>query len=251
MKNPARAVGLAATLLLLTACGSSGGKGGSTPASTQSKSVSSTPKPLPFNASGLLGGSAHPNFPKGTPGKVSVVQVGPLDTSQSILLFAFRNNTPEGISHVDWTATARSGGKIVSTGSSQGTSPSQVQPGEVGLSYIYFENSKAIPDNTDYEFKAESSPINTESFNTAPLKVTEANLSGDAVVGSATNKTGASTDGPYEAPVYCFKGDKLLRYTGGFAEQDGPIKAGGKATFTVDLYGEKCPTFAVGVSGYF
>jgi hypothetical protein len=238
---------LAATLLPLTACGSSGGdddaKGGSTTAST--------PKPLPFNASGLLGGNAQPNFPKGTPGKVSVVQVGPLDTSQGILLFAFRNNTPEGISHVDWSATARSGGAIVSTGSSQGTTPAQVQPGEVGLSYIFFENSKAIPDDTEYEFKAESSPIDTESFNTAPLKVTEANLAGGAVVGSATNETGASTQGPYSVPVYCFDGDNLLRYRGGFAEQDGPIEAGGKATFTVDLFGEKCPTFAVGVDGYF
>ena len=55
---------------------------------------------------------------------MSVVQIGPLvedGIGSATLPFAFRNNTSEGISHVDWTGTARSGGSIVATGSSQGT----------------------------------------------------------------------------------------------------------------------------------
>lgn len=120
---------LAATVIPLTACGSSDAapdESGSTAASTPTDGASATDEtedtgtvePLPFNASGLLAGNAQPTFPDGDPGEVSVVQIGPLDLSQGILLFAFRNNTAEGISHVDWSATARSDGAIVSTGSS-------------------------------------------------------------------------------------------------------------------------------------
>lgn len=150
---------LAATILPLAACGSSDevpAGGGSAAASSPSEDAAGDPgnaedsggeevEPQPFNASGLLGGNAKPNFPDGDPGEVSVVQVGPLDPDQGILLFAFRNNTSQGISHVDWAATARSGGKIVSTGSSQGTEPAQVQPGEVGLGYIFFREQRGHP----------------------------------------------------------------------------------------------------------
>ena len=61
----------------------------------------------------------------------------------------------------------------------------------------------------------------------------------------------ASTEGPYSVAIYCFDGDNQLRQTGSYAEQDGPIEDGGTVTFTVDLYGEECPKFVVGVGGYF
>lgn len=255
---------LAATLLPLTACSSADDPdpAGSTPASTPDEvappsDTEETPieetavEPLPFNASGLLGGTARPRFDDGETGEVSVVQVGPLDIDQGILLFAFRNNTAEGISHVDWTATARSGGSIVGTGSSQGTIPAQVAPGDVGLGYIFFENAGAIPENAEYEFAVETSPVDTTSYNTAPLTVTEVNLVGEAIVGSATNETGASTEGPYSVAMYCFEGNDLAWYTSSFTEQDGPIEDGGTATFTVDLYGDKCAKYVIGVGGYF
>lgn len=258
------AAALAATMLPLTACSSAGDpdKAGSTPASTPdetapqpseatTKTEEAELEPLPFNASGLLGGTARPRFADGETGEVSVVQVGPLDNDRGILLFAFRNNTTEGISHVDWTATARSGGSIVGTGSSQGTIPAQVTPGEVGLGYIFFENAAAIPGNAEYEFAVETSPVDTTSYNTAPLKVTEVNLVGQAIVGSATNQTGASTEGPYSVAMYCFDGNDLAWYTSSFTEQDGPIEDGGIATFTVDLYDDTCSKYVIGVDGYF
>lgn len=164
---------------------------------------------LPFNSSGLLGGTAQPSFPDGDPGEVSVVQIGPLDVQRGTLVFAFRNNTSETISHVDWTATARSGGSIVGTGSSQGATPSWVAPGEAGLAYIYFETAAQIPDGTEYEFAVGSSPADTTSYNTAPLKVTEANLVGTSIVGGATNNTGADATGPFSVSIYCFDGDNL------------------------------------------
>lgn len=256
MKIPLRLAAVATAALLLSSCASSNSS-----ANVESDSTStSVPSPaesdvvvesLPFNSSGLLGGTAQPNFADGEAGEVAVVQVGPLDLASGTLVFAFRNNTSEGISHVDWDATARNAGSIVATGSSQGTTPSQVQPGEVGLAYIYFENGEAIPEGTEYEFSAQTSSTDPTPYNTAPFTVTEATLSGDAIVGGATNKTGADATGPFSVSVYCFDGDTLLSQFRGFTEQDGDIAADGTVTFTESLYGASCPTFAVGVGGYF
>lgn len=251
-------ISLACSLVLtLAACGGAhGGSSGESPASVTTNATSVAPvKPLPFNASGLLGGAAAPNLPVGAPNKVSVVQTGRLDADMSgaaKLPFAFRNNTGSGISHVDWTATARSGGKIVATASSQGTIPAQVQPGEVGLAFIYFGPGEPIPPaDAEYEFKAKTSAADQDSYNTAALKVTEASTSGDSIVGAAVNSTGKPVEGPFSVGVYCFDGDKLLGEHGAFTEQDGPAAADEQVTFSVPLYGASCPTFAVGVGGYF
>ena len=206
---------------------------------------------LPFNASGLLGGNAKPNFPDGEPGTVSVVQIGPLEKDSGTLLFAFRNNTSEEISDVDWIGTATSGGKIVGTGNSQGGIPAQVPSGEVGLAYIYFDNAKSIPKDAKYEFTVKTAPVDTSSYNTAPIKVTQANLAGESIVGGATNETGVVAEGPYSVWVYCFKGDKIQAQHLTFATETGRVAPGDKVTFSVDLYGDKCPTFIVGVGGYF
>jgi hypothetical protein len=61
----------------------------------------------------------------------------------------------------------------------------------------------------------------------------------------------AWVSGAYSVSVYCFGGDKLLRQHGTFAEQQGPVAAGGQVTFSANLYGATCPTFAVGVDGWF
>lgn len=208
-------------------------------------------RPLPFNAGGLLGGNAQPKFQDGEPGIVSVVQIGPLNVNSGTLPFAFRNNTREGIAHVDWTGTATVGGKIVATGSSQGAIPAQVKPGEVGLAYIYFGNSKSIPKEAKYEFTAETSRVDTSSFNSAPIKVTQATVAGGSIVGGATNQTGAEAQGPYSVQVYCFKGDAIQTHHLTFAEQDGKVASGGKVTFSLNLYDDTCQTFTVGVDGYF
>jgi hypothetical protein len=259
--NLLRIVIAGALLFVLVACGGSSGRSGDASAPAESSKARSSAKPsgpvaaLPFNAGGLLAGTAAPNFPEGEQGKVTVVQVGALDehTSGSAKLpFLFRNNTNEGISHVDWTGTARSGGAIVATGSSQGTVPAQVKPGEVGLAFIFFDGTAKLPPaDAEYAFTVKTSPADQDAYNTAPLKVTEANSSGDALVGAAVNQTGESVEGPFSVDAYCFDGDKVLGEHGDFAEQDGPIATDGQVTFSASLFGANCPTFAVGVGGYF
>jgi hypothetical protein len=265
--KPVRGVAVLTALILpLGACGSSpdetADRGSTASESPSDRGSASTEEAdgqddaveveaLAFNASGLLGGNIEPDLPPGEKGEVSVIQVGPLLKDSGILLFAFRNNTTDAISHVDWTASARSGGSLVSSGTSQGTIPAQVASGEVGLAYIYFDNADAIPAKTEYEFSADSTVADTSSYNSAPLKVTEANLVGGAIVGGAVNDSGAAVTGPYSVAIYCFNGDKLVDYVGDFAEPDGDLEDGDTVTFAADLYGDKCSSFVVGVDGYF
>lgn len=237
------------TAAALTACGSSddnSNDGGET-RSEKATNVAAQP----YNVGGFLGGNADPNLPEGEQGEVSVVQIGPLNKDSGTLLFAFRNNTNEEIAHIDWSATARSGGEVVGSGSSQGTSPVQVQPGEVGFSYIYFDNGEALPDDTEYEFSSDSAPAGPSFYNTAPFTVTEANLVGDAIVGSATNETGNKVSGPYSVRIYCFEGDDLVSDIKTYASPDGDLDDGGTTSFSANVYSTPCETYSVGVSGYF
>jgi hypothetical protein len=254
---------LLASFLLMTGCGTdetstttSPGAGNSTTRITPKAESPKDVTPQPFNVSGLLNGDAKPDLPAGEGNKVAVIAQAPLEKDSAmgsaILTFAFRNNTDKAISHVDWTATARAGGKLVATGSSQGTQPAQIAPGEVGMAFIYFDAGSDIPDNgVTYEFSPETSEANTESYNTAPLAVGEANRNGKKIVGSATNKTGKPLTGPYGVEVYCFDGNSITGQRGDFAEEDGDVAPGGTVHFTLDLYDTPCKTFALGVSGFF
>jgi hypothetical protein len=245
-----------------TGCGSdntstttASGSGNSTTSTAPKQENSKDLTPQPFNVSGLLKGDAKPTLPDGDANKVAVIAQAALEKDSGMgsatLTFAFRNNTGEAVSHVDWTATARAGGKLVATGSSQGTQPAQIAPGEVGMAFIYFETGKDIPDSgSTYEFTPETSEADTESYNTAPITVVEANRNDSKIVGTATNKTGKPVTGPYGAEVYCFAGNKITGQRGDFAEEDGDVQPGGSVHFTVDLYDTPCKTFALGVSGF-
>jgi hypothetical protein len=127
-----------------------------------------------------------------------------------------------------------------------------VQPGEIGLAFILFGKGAQIPPaDVEYEFTVATSPVNKVPTSRAPLKVTEADVSGDAIVGAAVNATGKPLNGPFDADVYCFDGDKLLTEGGDLAEQYGPVAPDGQVTFSVDLHGASCPTFTVGVEGFY
>src|SRR5262249_54094585 len=75
------------------------------------------------------------------------------------------NNISAAIAHVDVSATAKDPrGKIVASGSSQGTDPSTVQPGQWAFAYIYFESGTALARNDTLSFTFQSMPASTDSF---------------------------------------------------------------------------------------
>jgi len=253
------------SVALLAGCGSDNAGTTTGAGSANSTTTSTAPEepknpdatPQPFNVSGLLNGDAKPTLPSGDANKVAVIAQAPLERTSGLdsatLTFAFRNNTDKAISHVDWTATARDGGKLVATGSSYASSqPAQIAPGEVGMAVIQFESGSDIPRNgAKYEFSVETSEANTESYNTAPLVVGEANRNGKTIVGSATNKTGKPLSGPYLAEVYCFNGNNITGERSNVAEEHGDVQPNGTVHFTVYLSDTPCKTFAVGVYGFF
>lgn len=223
---------------------------------------SATPKSTPtatavpsFNSGGYLGGNAKPTLPYGDRGKVSVVSQGSLKsdgTGSGSLLFAFRNNTSKAVSHVNFTATATANGKLVASGQSQGTIPAQVQPGEAGFAYVYFEDASSIPaTGTTYDFKASTLPADTSSYNTAPLTVNQVTNNGTSIIGGAVNKTGKQLVGPYAVSIYCLEGSTPTEQIMDFATESGDITPDASVSFSTGLYSTPCDTFAVGVSGYF
>jgi hypothetical protein len=232
-------------------------KGATTTTTAKTTTTLAKTTALPINSGGLLGGNAKPVFPAGAPGKVDVVGIGPLSTTpagDSTLPIAVRNNTRAGVSHIDISATARNNtGKLVATGTSQEVDPAQLAPGEVGLSFIYFQiGTPPPPKDATYSFSAQTIPADKSSYNTASLKVTEANLSGGSIVGTGVNKTGKQVQGPYSVNAYCFDAaGHLLSTQGSFADQSGDLAPNASASFTLNLYGTSCPSYLVGITGFF
>lgn len=255
------AVAVLTCAILLTGCGSDD----TSDSSNSDKSTTTTERDddaskdfvsQSFNASGLFAGDANPALEDGDPGKVAVVAQAPLaldkDYGDATLTFAFRNNTNQTLSDVDWSATARVDGELVATGSSQSTVPALIGPGEIGLSYIYFDGGTDIPEaGATYEFTPDPREADDESFGNAPLIVDEINRKGDTVVGAATNESGRTLSGPYAVEAFCFTGDDITGWgIIGFAEEDADIETDASVHFTEQLVGD-CKTYALAVSGHF
>jgi hypothetical protein len=190
------------------------------------------------------------------PGQVSVVYQAPIQP-QSVgtsVPIVFRNNSNAAIAHVDISAAAKdSTGKIVASGASQGTDPSTVQPGQWAFAYIYFDPGAKLAVNDTLSFSFQTTPASTESFNTAAIQVTQANPSGSSIVGGVQNTTGHPVQGPISVHAYCLNsaGDPTSVVTGFTSSSSGNLAPDATDSFQLDLYGQSCPSFLVGASGYY
>jgi hypothetical protein len=206
--------------------------------------------------SSLLAGNAHPKYPGGAPGQVSVVYQAPIQP-QSVgtsVPIVFRNNTSAAIAHVDISATAKDpAGKIVASGSSQGTDPSTVQPGQWAFAYIYFQPGTELAANDTLSFSFQTMPASTDPFNTAAIQVTQANLSGSSIAGGVQNTTGHPVQGPISVHAYCLNssGDPTSAITGFTSSSSGNLAPDAADSFQLDLNDQSCPSFLVGASGYY
>ena len=212
-------------------------------------------QPTTFPAqSTYLGGNANPTYPAGTPGKLSVVYSAPITSSPNgtSVPIVFRNNTKAGVAHVDISASATDmTGKIVGSGSSQGTSPSVVQPGQWAYAYIYFES---LPESTNKfgSFSFKTTRVTTSFYNTAPIQVTQANLVGMAITGGVQNTTGHKVAGPISINAYCLDstGNPAKVFTD-FTSGSSDLAPNATDSFQVNFYEGTCPSFLVGASGYY
>lgn len=258
-KLPASFTVAALLAISLAACGSDSETStskGVTPGSAapETTEVAAAPSaPADIKASGLLGGTATPTIPAGDPGKVSVVVTGPVPTNQNSgfsLPIIIRNNTAKTVGRVEVTGAARDAtAKLIASGSSQGFVPVSMKSGEAALGYVYFSSS--VPSGVKFDFTVQSSGVETGTLSGASLKVVEANLVGKTIVGTATNSTGKPLDGPLGVNLSCFdRSGALIGTSISFARPD-KVEANGTATFQIDLFNQPCPTFLVGVRGYY
>ena len=226
------------------------GGGAARPAHPTAAAVTAAPQ------SALLAGNAHPKYPGGVPRQVSVVYQAPIhpQSTGTLVPIVFRNNTSAAIAHVDVAAPAKdSTGKIVASGSSQGTDPSTVQPGQWAFAYIYFEPGTDLAANDTLSFSFQTTPASTDSFNTAALQVPQANLSGSSIAGGVRNTTGHPVQGPISVHAYCLNsaGDPTSVITGFTSNSSGNLAPDATDSFQLDLYDQSCPSFLVGASGYY
>lgn len=224
----------------------------STVAPTRTAPVASKDSAPPLSADTALAGNAQPTYKLGDPNMLAMLDQGPAVNDQSgtaSMPIAIRNNTGQAVAHVDIAATASVAGKIVATGDSVDTSPSQIQPGQVALVDISFQTK--VPKGATFTYTSEMLPANMSSGNTGNLKVTQANLVGGSIVGSAVNDNTAAITGPYAVSVYCFAGGKLASVHGDYGSVSANLPHGGSTPFSVNLFGTPCAQYEVGVSGFF
>ena len=256
-----RLILVCAASLCVAACGSSSSNSptaSSSPSSSAAQPQSSTTATAVPDVpqSTLLAGNAHPKYPRGTRGQVSIVYQAPIQP-QSIgtsVPIVFRNNTNVAIAHVDLSAPAKDAtGKIVASGASQGTDPSTIQPGQWAFAYIYFDPGTKLAANDMLSFSFQTTPASTESSNTAAIQVTQANLSGSSIAGGVQNTTGHSVQGPISVHAYCLNssGNPTSVVAGFTSSLSGNLAPGATDSFQLDLYNQSCSSFLVGASGYY
>jgi hypothetical protein len=190
---------------------------------------------------------------------VSVVYQAPISPQQNgtTVPIVFVNETSSGVAHVDISGTAKNPkGEIVGSGSSQGTDPSTIQPGQWALAYIFFESAGGLSSSDKMTFSVSTMPADTSSYNTAAIQVTQANFIGGSVTGGVKNTTGHMVQGPISVDLYCFDAAGHPTYEqGGFTSgsngASGNLAPNATDSFQIDLYGQACSSYLVGASGFY
>lgn len=270
---------LAVAGLVLAACGSSSGGAAGTTTTTSTSTTTTTsstttststtttiapttttrPKPVVPTQSPLLAGNAHPHYPAGVVGQVSVVYQAPISPQQNgtTVPIVLVNESSSGVAHVDIAGTAKNPkGEIVGSGNSQGTDPSTIQPGQWALAYIFFESAGGLSSKDTMTFSISTMPADTSSYNTAAIQVTQANLIGGNITGGVKNTTGHPVVGPISVDVYCFDSaghpmNEQGGFTSGSAGSSGNLAANATDSFQIDFYGQQCSSYLVGASGFY
>jgi hypothetical protein len=219
------------------------------------KTASITEKSVAPTQSSFLAGNAHPQFPAGPAGKVSVVYQAPISPQQNgtVVPIVLDNNSSKAVAHVDISGTAKdASGKIVGSGDSQGTSPSVIMPGQWALAFIYFQSGDGLSSSDTMSFSVNTSQADTSSYNTAAIQVTQANMSSGSLTGGVQNTTGHVVTGPISVDAYCFDANGHPNYEqGGFTSSSGDLAPNATDSFQIDLSGQQCSSYLVGASGYY
>jgi hypothetical protein len=186
-----------------------------------------------------------------TDGEVAVAAIAPVDDSGSFPMIV-HNGTDQPISRVEVSGAAvGSDGATVSSGSSQGFEPNVIEPGGIGIGYVYV--SYDLPDGLTLEQISIDYTTGLGDFeNIVGVDVTDVSSSADRVTGTLTNPHDVGIDGPVSVGLACLDdAGALMGVHSTFADRDA-IDSGGSSTFTVESYGRPldCAGIILGASGF-
>jgi hypothetical protein len=218
----------------------------------------STPATTPTSpaiSSSMLG-TADPKIPPLVPGKVAILESGPLvrtlviGSEGATVTVMVGNGTSGPISHLVVSATAvASTGKTVGTGGTVGFTPTNVAPGHVSFSYVQFLDP--VPAGAKIQLivtSYNSGPTPTE----VDVPVTQAQSTSGHIVGSITNN-GTTPVYPQDPQAFCFDAKGAMRgvSTGGTFNLPASreLMPGASASFNIPVYEPPCPTILLGASG--
>lgn len=206
-------------------------------------------EPLAFGG-GVIGGNVELTYPDGEPGEVSIVGESPRFDGGYMHL-VFRNNTDETIGKVDFDARSLVDGEKFIDGGSQNIIPAHIEPGGIGIAYIYYPASHTIPEDAEYEYEVEWRVEGDDRFfDRQDFTVTEAELIDGEISGSAVNDSDLQIDVPVDVEILCFEGTDIVEmYT---ARTLGPSRTAGpgeSVTFSWPTIYGPCDDYAVSVIG--
>lgn len=202
-------------------------------------------------ASPYLQGTLDTQLPPGEPDEVSVIAVGPPQSATPVVV---RNNTSDVV-EVHLSATARdASGALVGSGEDQGVKPAFVEPGHLGIGYVYLGIDDPPP-GTTLETTARGEDVD-DDFGALPGSIAEHNLAPgqfgqEQVVGVVRNDNDEPIEGPISVLVMCFdEAGSPLSTASGFTDIE-TIDPGQQGSFSVDLFDEAgCPRYLIGASGF-
>ena len=138
------------------------------------------------------------------------------------------------------------------SGEDQGVEPAVVQPGEIAFGYIYFSAAPAA--TATIEVSATADDAADDLFGSVPLLVGEANLIegeyAQQIVGEVSAEEVESTGSARVMALCVDQAGTPASATTGYTDGQASILPGTAATFSIDLFGDPCPTFLIGASGY-
>ena len=204
---------------------------------------------LPFGG-GVIGGNVELSYPDGEAGEVSIVGEY-LRFDGGYMHLVFRNNTDETIGKVRFDARSLVDGEKFIDGRSQNIIPAHIEPGGIGVAYIYYPASHTIPEDAEYEYEVEWRVEGDDRFfDRQDFTVTETELVEGEIAGSAVNNSDLEIDIPVDVEILCFEGTDIVEmYTARTLEPAGIVGPGESVTFSWPTIYGPCEDYAVSVIG--
>lgn len=183
-------------------------------------------------------------------GTVDVIATGTYDGQR--LPFVIHNNTDTAVEQVsvEGTVLDAAGALFAVGGDLLGTTPGWIEPGAVGIGYLYFDGIAFPPDATvDMAVSFQAAPTRS-SFGTLEATVAEWNQVDDRIVGVLANPHASEITGPLSIAVVCLVADgAILSYNEAYTESDA-IPPGGQVPFQVTLDPPSCEFPLIAAQGF-